>query len=241
MPRRQRRYLVGEPPRAAFRAIAPSGFGYFGSTLPEGATAADQADADALLLDRLGVDRRRARVLGGERVGPRVRAAPSPARDRADPRLLPPWWRGHLRHGVRTPVPPRLQRGPPLLGLQEADADGVLDDDDDDEEEEDPQGLSAVTAGGGGNRRGHGACSSRLSPPRWYRLGRVRLEPACGPVPFEQVAVPTLMISARDDPLAPLSVRRHGGTAYPGSHARERRGRWPRRGSKRRSARSSKR
>jgi pimeloyl-ACP methyl ester carboxylesterase len=41
----------------SFRVIAPSRFGYFGSTLPDGATPAAQADAFALLLDHLGVDR----------------------------------------------------------------------------------------------------------------------------------------------------------------------------------------
>jgi pimeloyl-ACP methyl ester carboxylesterase len=40
-----------------FRVIAPSRFGYFGSTLPDDATPADQADAYALLLDHLDVDR----------------------------------------------------------------------------------------------------------------------------------------------------------------------------------------
>ncbi len=40
-----------------FRVIGPLRFGYFGSTLPKGATPADQADAYALLLDHLGVDR----------------------------------------------------------------------------------------------------------------------------------------------------------------------------------------
>jgi pimeloyl-ACP methyl ester carboxylesterase len=40
-----------------FRVIGPSRFGYFGSTLPAGATPADQTDACALLLDHLGVDR----------------------------------------------------------------------------------------------------------------------------------------------------------------------------------------
>ena len=40
-----------------FRVIGPSRFGYFGSTLPEEATPADQADAYALLLDHLGIDR----------------------------------------------------------------------------------------------------------------------------------------------------------------------------------------
>jgi pimeloyl-ACP methyl ester carboxylesterase len=40
-----------------FRVIGPSRFGYFASTLPKDATPADQADAYALLLDHLGVDR----------------------------------------------------------------------------------------------------------------------------------------------------------------------------------------
>ena len=44
-------------PGPGFRVIGPSRFGYFGSTLPKGATPADQADAYALLLDHLDVDR----------------------------------------------------------------------------------------------------------------------------------------------------------------------------------------
>jgi pimeloyl-ACP methyl ester carboxylesterase len=44
-------------PGSGFRVIAPSRFGYFGSTLPKDASPADQADAYALLLDHLGVDR----------------------------------------------------------------------------------------------------------------------------------------------------------------------------------------
>jgi pimeloyl-ACP methyl ester carboxylesterase len=40
-----------------FRVIAPSRLGYFGSTLPEGAAPADQADAYVVLLHRLGIDR----------------------------------------------------------------------------------------------------------------------------------------------------------------------------------------
>lgn len=39
------------------RLIVPSRFGYLGSSLPEGATAADQADAFVELLDHLGVPR----------------------------------------------------------------------------------------------------------------------------------------------------------------------------------------
>jgi 2-hydroxy-6-oxonona-2,4-dienedioate hydrolase len=41
-------------PGAGFRVIGPSRFGYFGSTLPDRATPADQADAYALLLDHVG-------------------------------------------------------------------------------------------------------------------------------------------------------------------------------------------
>jgi pimeloyl-ACP methyl ester carboxylesterase len=39
------------------RFIAPSRFGYLGSSLPPAATPPDQADAYALLLDSLGIDR----------------------------------------------------------------------------------------------------------------------------------------------------------------------------------------
>ena len=77
-------------PGPGFRVIGPSRFGYFGSTLPEGGTPADQADAYALLLDHLGVDR--AVVIGfwRERLGPGIRASSPRARDRPDPRVPPP-------------------------------------------------------------------------------------------------------------------------------------------------------
>jgi pimeloyl-ACP methyl ester carboxylesterase len=45
--------MMGE----GFRVIAPSRFGYFGSTLPPHASPADQAEVYALLLEHLGVDR----------------------------------------------------------------------------------------------------------------------------------------------------------------------------------------
>jgi pimeloyl-ACP methyl ester carboxylesterase len=45
--------MLGE----GFRIIAPSRFGYFGSTLPPNATPADQAEVYTLLLDQLGIDR----------------------------------------------------------------------------------------------------------------------------------------------------------------------------------------
>jgi pimeloyl-ACP methyl ester carboxylesterase len=53
-----------------FRVIAPSRFGYLGSSLPQGALPADQADAYALLLDALEVER--AAVAGFSAGGPSV-------------------------------------------------------------------------------------------------------------------------------------------------------------------------
>ena len=53
-----------------FRVIAPSRFGYLGSSLPQGVLPADQADAYALLLDALEVER--AAVVGFSAGGPSV-------------------------------------------------------------------------------------------------------------------------------------------------------------------------
>lgn len=53
---------------AGHRFVAPSRFGYLGSSLPSGAMPADQADAYALLLDTLGIDR--AAVFGYSGGGP---------------------------------------------------------------------------------------------------------------------------------------------------------------------------
>jgi 2-hydroxy-6-oxonona-2,4-dienedioate hydrolase len=49
---------IGAPiARAGFRVIAPSRFGYLGTSLPPDGSAAAQADAHACLLDALGIDR----------------------------------------------------------------------------------------------------------------------------------------------------------------------------------------
>jgi pimeloyl-ACP methyl ester carboxylesterase len=53
-----------------FRVIAPSRFGYLGSSLPQGAMPAEQADAYALLLDALGIER--ASMVGFSAGGPSV-------------------------------------------------------------------------------------------------------------------------------------------------------------------------
>jgi pimeloyl-ACP methyl ester carboxylesterase len=89
------------------RAIVPSRFGYFGSTMPKGASPDDQADGFALLLDHLGVERA---VIAGFSAG------------------APPALNFALRHADRTAglvlhcarlpgVPPRLYLKPFLSAL----------------------------------------------------------------------------------------------------------------------------
>ena len=53
-----------------YRFIAPSRFGYLGSSLPRAATPADQADAYAVILDALGIER--TAILGYSAGGPSV-------------------------------------------------------------------------------------------------------------------------------------------------------------------------
>jgi pimeloyl-ACP methyl ester carboxylesterase len=57
MSRRQRRYLVGEPPRAGVSDHRPFSVWLLRLDAPAECIPADQADAYALLLDHLGVDR----------------------------------------------------------------------------------------------------------------------------------------------------------------------------------------
>jgi hypothetical protein len=73
--------------------------------------------------------RGRARVLRGQRLSAGVRVAPPGPGDRAGPGQLPPGRRGPREQAIRPGVPPRLQRGPAVLGLQAADAHGLLPDD----------------------------------------------------------------------------------------------------------------
>jgi pimeloyl-ACP methyl ester carboxylesterase len=94
-------------PGPGFRIIAPSRFGYFGSSLPRGATAAGQADAYVLLLDHLGIGR--AVVLGfSAGSGSVLEFGLRHPGHRADPGELPSGRRGHHEQAVRPGVAPSL-------------------------------------------------------------------------------------------------------------------------------------
>lgn len=134
-------------PGPGFRVIGPSRFGYFGSTLPKDATPADQADAYALLLDHLGVDR--AVVIAFSAGSGSVLEFARRHPERVTGLILASC---RLGGGITTPgafataVPPRLQRRPPLLDLPEGHAGRILTDDGK------AEGVPALAPGGGGDR-----------------------------------------------------------------------------------------
>src|SRR6266511_438526 len=220
MPRRYRRRLVGEPGGAGIPGHRTVALRLLRLDAAEGGDTCRSGRRVRAATRPSG--RRsccRDRVLGRERVGPRVRAASSRARDRADPGLLPVGPRAHHPSGVPTALPPRLQRRPALLDLQEGHAGRVLADDGE------AEGVSALVPGSGGD--------GRLSLPpqtqaRRRRLRRVRLKPRRGPVPPQggRRADPHHQRQGRHVVRA-VPVRRQGGRAHPRRQAPQHRKRWP--------------
>jgi pimeloyl-ACP methyl ester carboxylesterase len=183
-----------------FRVIAPSRFGYFGSTLPTDASPTDQADAYALLLDHLGVDRvmavgfsagsasvlefarrhagrARGLILASARLGGGVTAN----------KLLAPVFRlaygaEHTFWTFKKLMPMTYAR---MMGAPKRYRPGP-------DEVESLKGIREL-----------------LFPLRPRRDGAVFDgfvgNPVADRFPFEQLEVPTLIISAKDDPLAPYA------------------------------------
>ncbi len=180
-----------------YRAIGPARFGYFDSTLRENATPADQADTYAALLDHLGVAR--AVVVGFSAGGPAAIqfALRHPARSHALvlassylpgmarplPQALRPlvevvvsWARGWWL--LKTYRPERLAR---IMGV--------------------PKGWDAT------GDTAFEAIREALFPiePKTHGVAFDTLvsEPASNDFPLEAITVPTLVLHAADDRLAP--------------------------------------
>jgi pimeloyl-ACP methyl ester carboxylesterase len=185
---------------SGFRFIAPSRFGYFGSTLPKGAAPADQADAYAVLLHRLGIDRtvvigfsagsasvlefvarHRERVLGlilaNARLGGGITSS----------RLLRPIFRFAYS---AVPLWIFKKLAPAAYARMMGAPKGYL-----------PTPAEARTLDG---------IRELLFPLKPRRDGAVFdgfvSNPVADRFPLEKLAVPTLVITALDDPLAPHSV-----------------------------------
>jgi pimeloyl-ACP methyl ester carboxylesterase len=194
-----------------YRAITPSRFGYLGSSMPDDATPAAQADVYAALLDHLGLDR--AVMLGFSAGGP---AAIQFALRHADRSLALVLASSYLP-GMAHPLPPAAQRVMrAAVGwergwwLLKTVAPGVLarimgvpkgwD------ASHDPQFLSV---------REH------LFPTAPKRLGvafdALVSEPMSNELPLEDVGVPTLLVHAADDRLAPYERVAPAATRIPGA------------------------
>ena len=194
-----------------YRIIAPARFGYLGSTMPEGATPAMQADALAALLDAVEVDE--APVLGfsagstsavqlalrhPHRVSRLVLLcanAPHPEPLTLPPRALAPYlFSQPVFWAARTFARPALRR---LAGFP---ARFPRDRRACDEEAEIMDSFSPVAL----RTRGiiFDACESN---------------PDIASHPLERIAVPTLVVHARDDPLASYDDARTMAERIPGA------------------------
>jgi pimeloyl-ACP methyl ester carboxylesterase len=192
------RELIDHYVGQAGRAIGPSRFGYLGSSMPKDATPADQADAYAALLDRLQVER--VVMVGFSAGGPAAIQFALRHRERAHalilmssylpgmgaravPQVLHPliravvgWQRGWWL--LKRFRPERLARtmGVPRGWDASQDADFL-------------------------------AIREALFPVTPKRLGvafdALVSEPASNGFPLQDITVPTLLVHAEDDPIAP--------------------------------------
>jgi pimeloyl-ACP methyl ester carboxylesterase len=199
-------------PGAGFRIVGPSRFGYFGSTLPAGAGPADQADAYALLLDHLGIAR--AVVIGYSAGSGSVLEFARRHRERVMGLIL-----ASCRLGGGVTIPTSLK---PLLRLAYSSdplfwAFKKLM----------PTAYSRMMGIPKGYRptpqevEAIAASRELLFPWKPRRDGAVFDGYVSNPVadrfPLEQLAVPTLVISARDDPLAPYRFAAEAAPRIPGA------------------------
>ena len=191
--------------------IAPARFGYFGSTLPENATPADQADAYALLLNHLGIGR--AAVIGYSAGSASVLEFARRHPDRVVGLIL-----ACARLGGPTPNPllkPVLDAGygsqrlfwlyRRLLPSIYARMIGV------------PKGYRPTAEDAATIHR----VSALQFPLRPRRLGAVfdgfESNLAADRFPFEELTVPTLIVSAADDPWAPYGYAVTAAARIPGA------------------------
>ena len=192
------------------RVIAPSRFGYLGSPLPPGAAGADQADAFANLLDHL--DLGVVDVLGiSAGTGPAVQLAlRHPDRVRhlvilsgnlpgSPTAVAPPGWArlfysDSIMWALKTLAPPVVSR---LMGVPPGHPRNPVEAEQIDELVESIFPL---------DRRVAGAINDAyLSNPEIERY------------PLEELRVPTLLIHARDDPLASYEAAVEATERIPGA------------------------
>jgi pimeloyl-ACP methyl ester carboxylesterase len=191
------------------RIIAPSRFGYLGSTLPDDATAADQADAFVALLDHLGIDRCDVIGISAGSTATLQMALRHPDRVKhlivvsgnlpGDPNAVaPPAWARWAYNDLVIWAMKRFAR--PLAGrLMGVPAGFPRDDAQAHEVEELLDSLFPMRP-----RVAGGVFDAYAS------------NPSVNDVPLEQLAVPTLVMHTRDDPLCSFAAAEEAARRIPG-------------------------
>jgi pimeloyl-ACP methyl ester carboxylesterase len=203
-------YLTADPWIGdGFRVVAPSRFGCLGSSLPPDATTADQADAYAVLLDALGIER--AAIVGfsagtvsamrfalrhpGRTSGLVLMSGHYPQKHYKVPELpLRLLYTDRVFWAVRTFTPGLFAR---VCGI--------------------PKGFHASPA----EQRALEWTMDGLFPIRPRRKGAIFdtlvSEPEVDTFPLERISVPTLMIHAADDALARYATVPPAAARIPGA------------------------
>lgn len=192
------------------RVIVPSRFGYLGSTMPPAATAADQADAFVALLDHLGIGKVDAIGISAG-TGAAVQLAlrhpsrvahlvissgnwPGSPTAEAPPGWAKAFYSDRAMWTLRTLVPPMMGR---LMGV--------------------PKGFPRNE----GDARRMAEMLDSIFPLRPRREGAIFdafvSNPEVAAYPLEDLRVPTLIIHAKDDPLASHQAAAHAGQRIPGA------------------------
>jgi pimeloyl-ACP methyl ester carboxylesterase len=195
-----------------FRTIAPSRFGYFGSALPPNASPADQADVYAALLDHLRVEN--AAAIGFSAGSGSVLEFARRHRDRTSALVLaccrlgggvtlPGWIAPLFRLAYSAdPVFWAFKKAMPMAYLRMMGAPKGFR----------PRGDEEETLAG---------VRDLLFPFRPRRDGAVFdgfvSNLVADRFPLEELEVPTLVINARDDPLAPYVFAERAASRIPGA------------------------
>jgi pimeloyl-ACP methyl ester carboxylesterase len=191
------------------RVISPSRFGYLGSTLPDGATAADQADAFVALLDHIGVDQTDVIGFSAGTTAALQMALRHPGRVNhlivvsgnlpGDPNAVaPPGWARMLYNDLAMwtmkrfahPQAARLMGIPAGFPRDEAQTRFV------DEMLDSIRPMAPRFAGG--------VFDAYVS------------NPSVNDFPLESLSVPTLLMHSKDDPLCAFSAATQAATRIPG-------------------------
>lgn len=192
------------------RVIAPSRFGYLGSAMPPEAAAADQADAYVALLDQLGIDQVDAIGISAgtgaalqlalrhpDRIGHLVISSgnwPGSPTAQAPPAWAKAFYSDGAMWTLRTLIPPFMRR---LMGV--------------------PKGFPR-------NEEESALMTEMLDsifPLAPRREGAIFdafiSNPEVGTYPLEDLRVPTLILHARDDPLASYEAAASAAQRIPGA------------------------